>query len=207
MILYKFRPFDRLEWIADILLQQRLFCAKYSELNDPFEGECNVVGTIDFKEGQSERYISATSLDDVRDLADLADERVCSLSSNWRDVRMWSHYGGGHRGVAIEINFDRYDHTLHRVSYHQGLRRYDEDAAEFPSATTILTSKSALWSHEEEVRILGNNEFISVNGRIRRVLLGARCGRFEENAIRRLAHSIEVVPTKLNHIECCVEGG
>jgi len=38
MILYKYRSLVNFERILDIILNQRLYCSKYDELNDPFEG-------------------------------------------------------------------------------------------------------------------------------------------------------------------------
>ena len=36
--LYKFRSTARLDLLADILVSERLYCAKWHELNDPMEG-------------------------------------------------------------------------------------------------------------------------------------------------------------------------
>lgn len=38
MILYKYRSLANLEHVLDIILNQRLHCSTYPELNDPFEG-------------------------------------------------------------------------------------------------------------------------------------------------------------------------
>lgn len=38
MILYKYRSLTNLEHVFDIILNQRLHCSTYPELNDPFEG-------------------------------------------------------------------------------------------------------------------------------------------------------------------------
>lgn len=38
MKLYKFRSLDNIEFTFDILLNERLYCANYKDLNDPFEG-------------------------------------------------------------------------------------------------------------------------------------------------------------------------
>ena len=38
MILYKYRSLENLEHVLDIILNQRLYCSTYPELNVPFEG-------------------------------------------------------------------------------------------------------------------------------------------------------------------------
>jgi hypothetical protein len=38
MLLYKYRGLSNLRYVADILCHERLYCAPYTELNDPFEG-------------------------------------------------------------------------------------------------------------------------------------------------------------------------
>jgi len=38
MKLFKYRSLRTMEFILDIFLNERLHCAPYSELNDPFEG-------------------------------------------------------------------------------------------------------------------------------------------------------------------------
>ena len=37
-MLYKYKSLDNLMWILDIILNKRLYAAKYTELNDPMEG-------------------------------------------------------------------------------------------------------------------------------------------------------------------------
>ena len=39
MILFKFKSLGTLDHVLDILLNDRLYCAPYSNLNDPFEGQ------------------------------------------------------------------------------------------------------------------------------------------------------------------------
>ncbi|MGB8764645.1 MAG: hypothetical protein WCD07_07625, partial [Burkholderiales bacterium] len=36
MILYKYRSFDNYEFLLDILINERLYCSIYKNLNDPF---------------------------------------------------------------------------------------------------------------------------------------------------------------------------
>jgi hypothetical protein len=200
MIAYKLRPFDQLDRIADILVAERLYCPLYYDLNDPFEGVCTVYGHFDFDGKRGRRYFSHTAIDDIVDPEDFEEIRVCSLSGSVHDVRQWSHYGGGHKGVAIEIDFSGFPESIHKITYNDGLRKYDESLGEHPSVTSILTNKTRHWEYEDEYRVFSTKSFVSIAGRIRRVLLGPRCYDEEEAIVRRLVPSgVTVVRTKLDH--------
>ncbi len=38
MLVYKFRPSEKLDWVIDIVNNRRLHCSDWSVLNDPLEG-------------------------------------------------------------------------------------------------------------------------------------------------------------------------
>jgi hypothetical protein len=71
---------------------------------------------------------------------------------------MWAYYAGGHSQLCFEINFRRYPilkrplivkyvDSLLRLRNH--VKKEDNKHAEF-----LLTSKSSVWKHEQEVRLL-----------------------------------------------------
>lgn len=210
MNLYKFRSLSHLEWLADILVSERLYCPWYYDLNDPFEGICTERGYFGTSENPGRRYTTATTIDDLADPANPTEYRVCSLSSSWSDVRMWSHYGDGHRGVAIEIDFSEVEIPPRRVTYLDGLKEYDHLLDERPSIGNILLKKTKHWSYEDEYRILTTERYYSIKGRIRRILLGPRFPKKSLNVIQRLCPSgasvestrldIDSVTTKLCNI-------
>ncbi|MCW8831230.1 MAG: DUF2971 domain-containing protein [Gammaproteobacteria bacterium] len=107
MKLYKFRSLDNMDYALDIILNERLYCPEYSELNDPFEGLFNQLmpGSFDsgFDNGFSTSNKTISNVDEL--LADSYHTRVCSLTSDLHDVRLWSHYADSHRGIAIELDF------------------------------------------------------------------------------------------------------
>ena len=122
MKLYKLRPLSNLEHVLDIVVHERLYCAPFTDLNDPFEGvylAVTHVPSIFFPSlGTTKR--SAATVSDVSEPA--SRTRVCSLSASVGDVRQWSHYGDGHRGIAIEIDFTGHESDLRKVDYLRTLR-------------------------------------------------------------------------------------
>ena len=50
MILYKYRSLSNFEHVADIILNDRLYCPTYEELNDPFEGLFVALWTVSFRD-------------------------------------------------------------------------------------------------------------------------------------------------------------
>ena len=161
MIAYKFRSFDQLDHIADILVSERLYCPLYHKLNDPFEGMCIVRGIFEFG-GRKIRAIMSPDVDDFTAPEDLSEKRLCSLSGSFSDVRLWSHYGGGHSGVAIEVNLDGFPSPVHKVTYNEGLRKFDQEVGDHPSITSILTNKTDHWQYEDEYRIFSTEPLLAL---------------------------------------------
>ena len=206
MLLYKFRSLQQLNFLSDILLSERLYCPRYCDLNDPFEGVCTVHGQFGTSENPGIKWNSTTTIEDLLDPEGDNEVRVCSLSSSYEDVRMWSHYGGGHIGVAIEIDFDGAEDSPSKVEYLEGLKRYDESLGDHPSVRDILLNKTNHWEHEAEYRIISTKPYYSISGRIRRVLLGRRCTKMDAEMIKRLVpNSVDVISTKLNSSTTRVE--
>ena len=99
MKLYKFRSFDQFEYIEDILLNRRLHCAEYQNLNDPFEGfylqtVYPRMGFFNQRQGAPERTEKLTLRRELPTI--YAEKRICSLSDHRavEDTRMWAHYAG-----------------------------------------------------------------------------------------------------------------
>jgi hypothetical protein len=203
-ILYKFRPIKPLDWIADILVSQRLYCPRYFELNDPYEG----IGLVYWcnQHNPNQRYFAQTSPDDLLAPEDENTFRVCSLSGSYHDIRLWSHYAGGHRGVAIGIDFKGVKVPPVRVNYLEGLKEYDSTLNGAPDSRGLLSNKTKHWQHENEYRIFTKNQFYDVAGRINSVLLGPRCRPPEVNLIKRLVPDrVPVIRTRLNELTVQVE--
>lgn len=87
MTLYKYKRPTPFEHIADILLNERLFCCPYYGMNDPFEGVF-----LESIEMDGVRFSTPTTPNDLIDPEDDLQAHVCSLSSHGSSVLLWSLY-------------------------------------------------------------------------------------------------------------------
>ena len=79
-ILYKYRSLDNFKNFIDIILKNRLYAAKYKDLNDPMEGQYY------YRTGELDRNIRDRLAEEKGEL------RLCSLSRVNNNELMWSHY-------------------------------------------------------------------------------------------------------------------
>jgi hypothetical protein len=204
MILYKYRSLAQLDYVADILVNERLFCPQYFRLNDPFEGLFRLVTHFPANEFNSVplRVTGVADVEHLIDMENYVDVRVCSLSATIEDVRLWAHYGGGHRGVAIEVDCACFGDRVDRVDYQTAIPTYDDPRYAGPSVRQALSVKTKQWEYEQEYRILtfGADEYLSVKGQIRRVLMGPRCLPADIAVIQRLLpEKATITRTSLDH--------
>lgn len=199
MLLYKYRSVRNFELIADILVQERLFCSSYINLNDPFEGVFREILQFPMsKGGEFNRYPVVTALNEIDDINHF-EFRVCSLSADANSVLMWSHYGDGHQGIAIEIDFSGVE-EIKKVNYLKELKEFEDFFESFDIASEILTCKTIHWEYEQEFRIFSSAQFFDIRGRIRRILLGSRISDSIIPVIKRLApKGVKIVKMKLDY--------
>ena len=88
-ILYKYRSLDNFKYFVDIILKNRLYAAKYRDLNDPMEGHYY------YRRGELDRNLRDRLTEEKGIL------RICSLSRTNNNELMWSQYTNGQRVVAI----------------------------------------------------------------------------------------------------------
>ena len=174
MKLYKFRPLTNIERLLDIVLEERLYCAHFEDLNDPFEGvylsRHHMPGWLGSAGTTVVRRKSVAALRGFEQVS-----RVCSLSASFADLRLWAHYADGHKGVAVEIDFTGHEADLFPIEYLTELPQHaDQTVLGTPFADQILTKKTIHWEYENEHRILQSQPYYSVEGRVTAVLLGSR---------------------------------
>ncbi len=195
MKLFKFRAWHQLEYVLDIVHHERLHCASYKDLNDPFEGV--FLQLLGRPRGAFRFLKRQATLDDFG----IGNLRVCSLSASMNDVRLWSNYAEGHRGVAIEIDFDDHVESIHEVTYSDELRELTATilTTEEHDAVKILTTKTSHWVYEREFRILQRDEFFDVSARVRTIHLGTRIDPSNVALLKKVVpRHIEIIRTKLD---------
>jgi len=218
MKLYKFRSLSDMGVILDIVLNERLHCAHYKDLNDPFEGLFYSVIrssslasplTSPFSSIFSPIFTGGVKSKKRKSVSDILDEnkeiRVCSLSSSLNDVRMWSHYADNHQGVAIEIDFEGFEKDIIEVKYDANLPEFSESLKIAPTPKDILSIKTKHWNYENEYRIIQGEQFYDLSGRITGVYTGIRISKLHSGLLLKAAPSVQIYSTKLNEIKVIVE--
>jgi hypothetical protein len=215
MKLYKFRSFENFEFTLDIIMNERLYCAHHKDLNDPFEG---LFSTIEFNRGGMLRSMIQPmiqpmirpmisdlqgnypqtvfkTLDELPSLD--TNTRICSLSRSMADVRMWSLYASGHTGCVIEIELEP-ENEIVEVKYDKGLKHFKEKLSVNTKAIDVLSFKTHHWDYEKEYRIVTDDDFYSVKGKITGIYLGIRTQEIHrEIVIRSTPKKIPVYETKI----------
>lgn len=201
MKLYKLRSLNNFERVLDIVLNERLYCSPFQDLNDPFEGIFLAVSHLPPVVLQSK----GAWRHEFRDVSGLYDydqyNRVCSLSRSFKDIRLWSHYAEGHRGVAIEIDFAGHEKDIFPVKYLTELKRYSDTILGSPFADEVLRHKTVHWQYEDEVRIVQAEPYYPVLGRITSVYLGARISEDHKCMLDKvLPDHIPMIDTKIHEV-------
>lgn len=175
-MLYKYRGLQNFKFFIDIILKNRLFAAKYTELNDPMEGQYY------YNSGELNRRILNKIASDKGDL------RICSLSRVKDNELMWSHYADGHRGVAIGLSIDHNRYDVRPIQY-TGLAYLNGPDIVTDTPREILSHKLNVWSYEEEERIFVADRFY-VDVEIKEVITGRRMSNQDFSFIRELIDKI-----------------
>lgn len=228
MILYKYRSLANLEHVLDIILNQRLHCSTYPELNDPFEGLFVTTTTITPSDLIKRKIlppmfvkwpIKLEHAKEVKDLFGGAIDtvKICSLSSDLNDVRLWSYYADGHRGVVFEIDFSGLE-TIYEVKYAEKLPWSSwwsvPSILAQPSPHEVLSRKTNHWEFESEYRIideskhLDEGKYFGIKDRIKAIYLGTRTSDYHRKLLNKTVPSkIPIYTTKINKKTIKVEPG
>lgn len=168
MRLYKFKSVANIDHCKDIIQNERLYCADWSTLNDPAEG-LFFYGSCELSLLEAQNRLEA-----IRNLKQAI--RICSLSSRISSPLLWAHYADGFNGIAIEIDIDPETPEVAKVRYENTCWMLLLDSDHMPEhvGRELLSTKLMCWNHEKEYRILHNQVFYPIEGRIRRVIFGLR---------------------------------
>jgi hypothetical protein len=170
-ILYKFREIG--EYTEDILCNKRLFFPSWDKLNDPHEARICVK-----KPDENTWYsMHPSQLKDIGGPVECHEAFVCSLSRRWNSNLLWSHYAGGHKGIAIGIDMSSLSHHVEIIDVF-----YDNKIPIFKPPVTKNTLKKSLkqkskeWMYEDEVRLVSFEESFKYleNITIKEVLFGMK---------------------------------
>lgn len=176
MTLYKYRALEPFRFFVDILLNKRFFAARYSDLNDPMEGQYLLT-----ESGKINTEVQQILNSDKERL------RICSLSRNPSIDLMWAHYANGDRGVAIGVRIDsRYD--VRPLEYSGPLCLTPGMHIAF-TARDILLRKNEAWIYEQEARVFTmGQQFVDVE--LVDILCGTRMSTQDKGMVQRLVEKL-----------------
>jgi hypothetical protein len=165
---YKFRGPDQIQFALDIILNGRLYCANWTDLNDPMEGIFVPRSPVDGGD------------DCKREVEQIIEEkkklRVCSLSKTYNSHLLWAHYASGFSGLAIEVDLPNDCPDVKSIEYRGVFAwvRTEEAMDASLAANKILSSKYDEWKYEDEVRILKQGDEYKLREPVKRIICGHR---------------------------------
>jgi hypothetical protein len=156
--LYKYKSLQNLWHVLDIAINNRLYCAHWTELNDPLEGRYEAAFSEKGSIGKIER--AKNSL------------RIASLSASPDNFLLWSHYADGHKGVAIEIDIPDEHPSVVEVIYSPFSSIFSHEPGKGEDMSYIFNGKSEEWSYEQEYRVIQSRMYFRLPRNVSRILLG-----------------------------------
>ena len=175
-ILYKYRSLQNFGRFVDILINQRLYCSVFTELNDPMEGFF-----------WHSRSLSKKRLNEI--MKEKFSYKICSLSQSWQDIGLWTFYADEGRGccIGVEPTDDTWEKKV--LQYKNDLPNYDElnsRYGEVEAINIILNTKLSRWSNESEIRFIKQTKNPYIPIRIKEIILGYKIDRKDEESIRKM---------------------
>jgi hypothetical protein len=206
--LYKFRSLENYKYVLDILLNERLYCSLYKDLNDPFEGTFIEIIYKMWRGGPRigppiprKKIEKFKTVDELP--IDLSKSRVCSLSSDCEDVRLWAYYANGGKGIAIKINSEDINSNLYRINYLTGLRKL-VSKNNLDNPDYFLTHKTDHWIYESEYRLIYPEKYYPI--KVDSILLGPRIDdQYKDLLMRIVSERFNIYNTKLNMEDIKIE--
>lgn len=144
---------------------------------------------------------------------------ILSLSTEWNNLLLWSHYGDQHKGFCIGLNFERLKKYFNHGDYnHVNYPENDNYPKIHPLANSYEESyyprvftKSKVWKYESEFRFVKRFKESSVNNSdsrklkispdiISEVFLGCKSTEKTQDEIKALCerYQIPVIKTKMH---------
>lgn len=176
MNLYKYRSGEKELFKRDLesLKENSYWAAEIQTLNDPCESLINTANyfdTLDLLEMSLQNIVKDFNVDIIRTkmnalLKKVLSVGVYSLSKNYEDELMWSHYASAHHGFCIGYNMHYFERSLERYFYNVLNVDYAEHPPEIKlmeqylskddtlGMRQLIATKSLRWKNEQEVRIV-----------------------------------------------------
>lgn len=178
-ILYKYKEPDKLKYILDILINNRIFCPKNHVLNDVLEGDfkipysnhvwSEIQENFDYKADLWEKIEQIEGFDpdtlyapngwgtNLHRLTDeIKNRRICSLAKNYNIARLWTFYAQDLKGVAIGVKVIDKHSTRCDIQY-DGIpvvNNLDNLTNMDEKVYEVFSHKNPEWHQENEVKFI-----------------------------------------------------
>lgn len=169
---YKFRSLGNIRYFLDILINERLYVARYDELNDPMEG----VYLTDIHNENTIRLLREKKY----------HTRICSLSKDYKHTLLWTHYADSHKGCCIEISLSEKAAPPVDVNYCVNLPNIS--VSDEKEGTKLLSHKSIVWEYEKEARLFRKSNYVKVH--IHKIIFGYRIAEDDYTFFSKLVKTI-----------------
>lgn len=162
---YKYRDFKHFERDLESLKKNQIYAPPFVELNDPFEGACNEEITELAK--LLEDLFKVDSSEVVKSLEEIKSFKtklgIYSMSKNYSEVLLWSHYASSHTGFCIEYDVSKLkEKNLATLTVNELIVDYQphpatltyKDIGSNSLLQKLYATKSLKWKYEEEIRLV-----------------------------------------------------
>jgi len=173
---YKFRSLDNLQFVLDIIVNQRLYAATLETMNDPMEGyythESDIPGEAIIALEEHKKSL-----------------KFSSLSRYDNNPLMWAHYANGCRGVVIGVEF-KDDVDFRDVIYGAHSQLSEKIPTTLERAKRVLSYKSDFWRYEDEVRAFADKgSYVPVT--VKEIMLGERTDRSQKALLKKIVSAVD----------------
>lgn len=188
---YKYLDLENIDRILEVLVESKLYFAKPSQFNDPFEFKPKRMSldTSDLEGPLVTQYLDP-SLDFSYELIckQLDNFGVSCFSAKKDDIIMWSHYAGSHKGMCLGFDTKHeFFKLLSQVSYQP--ERQELVGSDQEDIFRVMLRKHTDWKYEDEWRLIqkiGGDRMQFPENILSSVVFGAYCTAARQSLVRKL---------------------
>lgn len=205
---YKYRAFN--DYTNQIITHKSLYFSPIRLFNDPFD--CRLFFQQDYEKAELEKsyyhYINNASPSIIpknkehyleiqkRTIPKLIDQiGVLSLSKNYDNILMWSHYSASHTGLVFEfeptIDTECFVRPM-SVEYHDNYQLLSYTKPFTEESIKLMLTKHLSWKYEEEFRCIdlqyyGAKQFLPTE--LTGIIFGAKAKKCDIQEMIDLCHA------------------
>lgn len=124
---------------------------------------------------------------------------ICSFSKTIKDIQMWAYYADNHKGFCVEYEVDEEEVKKNAFLLKDVIYKEDRpealvsrDDIDQEKLIEQIRTKSHLWSHENEVRLISLNEskkLVKFPGKVKSITFGIHMPAHEQLIVKDLISS------------------